>query len=249
MKIHILSDLHLECASFEPAVTSADLIVLAGDIGVGVTGINWAKECFQVPVLYVPGNHEFHDPSMLMDEHIALMQQACSGSNVMLMDNKTTVINGVRFIGSTLWTDLQKFKSILFCDADRIISEYEINQHAGGLKHFDWVYAQTLFERNKLWLQSELARSFNGKTVVATHHAPSRKSIAPQYKGNDWNPCFASDLESLILDVDLWIHGHTHSSLDYVLNGARVVCNPRGYPNPLGGWENGFFTPSMVVEI
>ena len=28
--------------------------------------------------------------------------------------------------------------------------------------------------------------------------------------------------------AQLWIHGHTHDSFDYVVNGTRVVCNPRG---------------------
>ena len=40
---------------------------------------------------------------------------------------------------------------------------------------------------------------------------------------------FASDLDRLMGKAALWIHGHTHDSFDYVLNGTRVVCNPRGY--------------------
>jgi len=249
MNIHVLSDIHLECFLFKPPKISADLVILAGDIGVASAGIDWAKGHFDIPVLYVPGNHEYHDPSYTMIEIITAMEQASKGSNVILMNNKVMVIEGVRFIGTTLWSDLNKIESVLYCDADRIITEYEINQHAGGLKHFDWVYAQALFERNKLWLQLELARPFVGKTVVLTHHAPSMESIAPQYKDNEWNPCFVSDLESLMDGVDLWVHGHTHSNLNYDLNGTRVACNPRGYPNPLGGWENQAFDSSMMISI
>jgi len=249
MKIHILSDLHLECESFEPPETSANVVLLAGDIGIGANGIEWAKKHFEVPVLYVPGNHEYHDPSFSIDEHQVAMQQACKGSNVELMDNKVMVIEGVRYIGTTLWTDLKNFESVLYCDAYRIITDYEVSRNVGGLVHFDLAYAQYLFVRNRAWLESELAQPFTGKTVVVTHHAPSQKSIAPKYVGNEWNSCFASDLERLMDGVDLWVHGHTHSSLDYGINDTRVVCNPRGYPSPIKGWENPEFDPSKMVSI
>jgi len=249
MELHILSDIHLECERFEPPETSADVVILAGDIGVGTRGIDWAKKHFDVPVLYIPGNHEYHNPSLSMIEHLTDMQRACEGSTVMLMDNKVMVIEGVRFIGTTLWTDLKNFESVLYCDADRIITDYEVSRNVGGLVHFDSAHAQYLFARNRAWLESELAQSFTGKTVVVTHHAPSQKSIAAQYVGNDWNPCFASDLERLMDGVDLWIHGHTHSSLDYNIKGTQLMCNPRGYPNPRGGWENPEFNPSKMVSI
>jgi len=153
MKIHILSDIHLECGSFKPPETSADLVILAGDIGVGARGIDWAKIHFDIPVLYIPGNHEYHNPSLTMIEHLADMQRACEESNVVLMDNRVMVIEGVRFIGTTLWTDLTNFESVLYCDADRIITDYEVSRNVGGLVHFDLAYAQDLYERNKEWLQ------------------------------------------------------------------------------------------------
>jgi len=249
MELHILSDIHLECEGFVPPETSANIVILAGDIGVGTRGIDWAKRHFDVPVLYIPGNHEYHDPSLSMIEHLTDMQRVCEGSTVVLMDNKVMVIEGVRFIATTLWTDLTNFESVLYCDADRIITDYEVNRDVGGLMHFDLAYAQYLFARNRAWLVSELAQPFGGKTVVVTHHAPSQRSIATQYVGNDWNPCFVTDLEALMSGVDLWIHGHTHSSLDYGINDTRVVCNPRGYPSPIEGWENPEFNPTMVISI
>ena len=61
MKLHILSDLHLEFSSFEPLATDAEIIVLAGDIGKGAKGVYWARSVFpDKPILYVPGNHEFY---------------------------------------------------------------------------------------------------------------------------------------------------------------------------------------------
>jgi Icc-related predicted phosphoesterase len=80
------------------------------------------------------------------------------------------------------------------------------------------------------WLRANLAEEFVESTVVVTHHLPHRRSIHPKYNGSDLNPSFASDLSDLMgPPVSLWIHGHTHESFDYVVNGTRVVCNPCGY--------------------
>jgi len=248
MRIQILSDLHLECASFKPPQTDADIVVLAGDVGVGIEGVLWARETFDVPVIYVAGNHEFHDAAFSMAEHIALMKKAVEGSNVTVLDNDVAVLDGVRFVGTTLWTDMMDAYSALYCDVDRISVDEDEGEF--GSVHFTKEYGQELFDRNKAWLKVELATPFDGKTVVVTHHAPSWKSLHPQYVGNEWNPCFMTDLECLMGDgVDVWVHGHTHNNFDYQIAGTRVVCNPRGYPNPLGGWENNEFDAGKVVEV
>jgi len=289
LKIHLLSDLHLERAFFMPPVNSADIVVLAGDIGVGTQGVQWAKDFFDVPVIYVAGNHEYHDPHLPMAEHKALIQETCAGSNVHFLDNDVAMIEGVRFIGSTLWADLKRAPDALFCDLDSIVVKYEVTKTVDGLIHFNEAYnqslfeknkyrlasviakpfeqhelsktvsalqpfsetyAQSLFEKNKAWLKNELAKPFDGKTVVVTHHAPSLGSLHAQYADNPWNPCFISDLEYLMGDgVDLWMHGHTHNNFDYRVHGTRVVCNPRGYPNPLGNWENMMFNPDLMVQL
>ncbi|HEY6239973.1 MAG TPA: metallophosphoesterase, partial [Burkholderiales bacterium] len=61
MRIRIYSDLHLERAPFAPPADDADLVVLAGDIGNGAAGIDWARETFDKPVLYLAGNHEYYE--------------------------------------------------------------------------------------------------------------------------------------------------------------------------------------------
>jgi len=250
LNIYLLSDLHLECAFFMPPINTADVVVLAGDIGVGTQGLAWAKDVFDVPVIYVCGNHEYHDPLWSIAEHKTWMLGVCEDSNVHLLDNDVVIINGVRFIGSTLWSDLTRAPDALCCDIDHIIVDYGENKRPSGLVHFSEAYGQSLFDHNSAWLKSELAKPFDGKTVVVTHHAPSYGSLHGQYADNPWNPCFMSDLEHLMGDsVDLWLHGHTHNNFDYQVNGTRVVCNPRGYPNPFGGWENRMFDPDLMLEL
>jgi hypothetical protein len=115
--------------------------------------------------------------------------------------------------------------------------------------------------RDRAWLETVINQDFDGPTVVITHHLPSQRSIAPRYAGSLSNAGFVSELEPMMgaERVQLWIHGHTHSSFDYTVAGTRVVCNPRGYARGLGSnpeqarptlsFENPEFQPALVIEI
>jgi len=240
LKLHILSDLHLEFGPFQCVQTDADVVVLAGDIRPGSCAVKWAKKQFEQPVLFVPGNHEFYRGRML--QTLQWMAMSAAESNVHLLDRSCIVVDDIRFVGTTLWSDLSDQRiggcqcGVLDNDDDNIIGYGNSN-------------AQLLFERNRTWLKRQLAEPFTGKTVVITHHAPSASSIHPRFAGDAWNACFTSDMEDLMGDgVDLWIHGHTHNSFDYRIKGTRVVCNPRGYVVD-DGWENRDFDPALVVEV
>ena len=86
--------------------------------------------------------------------------------------------------------------------------------------------------------------------MVITHHAPSRGSIHPRFEGSLVNACFVSDAKYLLdgRRAQLWIHGHTHDSFDYVVNGTRIVCNPRGYAKA-GVNENALFDPDLTIDV
>ena len=105
------------------------------------------------------------------------------------------------------------------------------------------------------FIAAALADPFDGTTVVITHHTPSPKSVHPRYAGDALNAAFSSNLEHLMIGSKapaLWIHGHTHDSYDYVVNGCtRVVANPRGYTGRYGavGQENALFNPGLVIEV
>jgi len=249
MKIQIMSDLHLEFAPLKLKPVDADLIILAGDIQPGGRAVQWAKETFEIPVLYVPGNHEYYGNMLTMDELSRVIRNNCIGTNIHFLDCNHFEMDGVRFLGTTLWTDLldKPFGGVSYGVIDSDAAYIRINDGEGLNDHI----AQSLFDENCRWLNAEIEKPFTGKTVVITHHAPSGKSIHPQYAGNPWNSAFVTDMGYLMGGdrVDLWIHGHTHCCFDYLLNGTRVVCNPRGYPDPFGGFENPEFNPALVVEV
>lgn len=245
MKIHVLSDLHIEFAAFDAPRTDADVVILAGDIAVGATGVEWAGDTFpDRPVIYVPGNHEYYGHDIGLTEKL----RAAAPDNVRVLNDEAVEIGGARILGCTLWTDFDYYGEP---EAARRYSEQALGDFAAisnGERRFTPEDAAALHEQSRHWLINELAAAFDGPTIVVTHHLPAAPSVAPRYAEDPLNPAFASRLESLIEThrPALWVHGHTHAPCDYELFGTRVVCNPRGYP---GEVEASGFRADLVLEL
>jgi 3',5'-cyclic AMP phosphodiesterase CpdA len=251
MRIRVLSDLHLEFQRWAPPAAPADVVVLAGDIHAGAEGFRWARDHFpDGEIVYVPGNHEYY--GAVMSDMQALMRREAQRFGIHLLDPGAVEIAGVRFLGATLWTDFEldgrDDASIAraMAIAQTAMSDYHVirARHGGALSPDETC---ELHHRHVDWLAGALARPHDDPTVVVTHHLPHPDSIHEKYRGDPLNACFASDLSTLVrTPVSLWIHGHTHESTDYVVNGTRVVCNPRGYlpdePNPR-------FDPALVIHV
>lgn len=253
MKLHILSDLHLSQSGLALPHNDADVVILAGDIARPAQAMAWA-EGFCRPVLYVPGNHEFYGGSLVGVR--AELKQRCVGTQIHVLDDDELVINGVRFLGSTLWTDFLLYgyeggRTAAVADALRLMRDFHrIYLDEALTSLFSPVDAASLFQRHAAWLASKLAEPHAGPTVVVTHHAPSPRSIHPRFADSPLNACFVSNAEHLMdgRRVQLWVHGHTHDSFDYTVNGTRVVCNPRGYARD-GVNENVQFDANFVVQV
>ena len=247
MKLHILNDLHIEFEDFESPATDADVVVLAGDIGVGLEGLRWAEARFpDRPVIYVPGNHEFYHHDLTLIEEL----KAQAPEHIHVLNDDQVVIDGVRFLGTILWTDFDLFgeadKFFAMQAARQRMTDFSIIQNHG--QRFTPEDAIRLHTTSRDWLAAMLTESFDGRTVVVTHHAPSSQSVHPRHARDLLTPAFASNLENLMEGerAALWVHGHMHDTFDYEIYGTRVVCNPRGYaPNAL----NADFRPDLVVEI
>jgi predicted phosphodiesterase len=270
VKLLILSDLHLEFLPLVPTANEADVVVLAGDIDLGVSGISWGRQSFpDQEVVYVAGNHEFygHDWDTLLDD----LREEARCQHVHFLENDAADIAGVRFLGTGLWTDFDFFGAGRRAEAMRVAQEYmtdyvriSVSRPQAGLDPVkrklqpggrsllvpELVRSRHLASRS--WLQARLAESIDRKTIVVTHFLPSAQSVADRFKQDLTSAAFASDLDGLMGNAALWVHGHTHDSFDYTLNGTRVVCNPRGYCEFTGGGvecENHLFDPEKMVEI
>ena len=255
MKLHVLSDLHLEFADFAPASNTADVIVLAGDIGLCSKGVTWARKSFpKQEIIYVAGNHEFYGSQR--SHVIEDIQNACAENSIHFLDDDGIELHDlqlntpVRFLGATLWTDFLLFgedhKSKCLSYGELYLNDFRRIRDGG--RNFSPRKSIQLHEKSLVWLQKELESPFNGKTVVVTHHLPSILSVAERYKPDLLSACFSSELAHLFGKMSLWIHGHTHDSCDYLMNGTRVVCNPRGYVRSNHA-ENPKFDPTLIIEI
>ncbi|MGE0311776.1 MAG: metallophosphoesterase [Lautropia sp.] len=258
MRLAVFSDLHLEFEPFvpAPAARSADVVVLAGDIHNGVAALQWARRTFpEQPIVQIAGNHEFFGAQW--QALLAELRREARTLGIHFLENDALVLDGVRFLGATLWTDFALYARPgrpLSMDAQtarevlgrRMVDFSAIRWEARTLDPADSV---ALHLQTRRWLEASLARPHDGPTVVVTHHLPTIHSVAPAFVTAVSNAAFASDLDDLFGPVSLWIHGHTHHSFDYRRGSTRIVANPRGYPMRDGRLENPAFDPGLVVEV
>lgn len=240
MDIQIVSDLHIdswgfglrEPLPFGPEHVKGDVLVIAGDVCEGLTHLSDYMKTLDevgVPILFVPGNHEyfFYDMITYRTRLRSLLRPL---KNVTVLDCEEKIFNGVRFIGATLWTNFGLSKRKMM-DCENVMPEYEFVKAdwEGMPLTADDVLAR--HEEDLNWMDERLSEKFDGPSVVVSHHAPSYRSISKRFLGNSANPGFVSDLSNFVRKHNpaLWIHGHTHDSLDYVLDKTRIICNSCGY--------------------
>ena len=252
MKLHVLSDLHLAVRPFDPPTADADVTVIAGDLGTPDEAVTWARGLGR-PVVLIPGNHEYHGHSI--PGAVRRMRELAEGTSVHVLANDALVLGGVRFLGTTLWTDYLLYddaeaRALAIVEAWRLVKDYRAIRLDDDGAPFTPYAAAALFAGNSRWLAARLDEPHDGPTVVVSHHAPSARSVHPRFAESIVNPSFVSNAEHLLngRKVALWVHGHAHDGFDYAVNGTRVLCNPRGHTRH-GAIENDRFDPGMVVEV
>ena len=271
MKIQLLSDLHLEVHPHyrpQPA-PDADVLVLAGDIGSYQSGSRMAGDEFglerfsprrgwPVPVVYVPGNHEYDN--LDFDEAHQRLRAVCERLGLIWLEREVLILGPVRLVGTTLWTDFDA----LATDEDRsapgpaaILKRREkafraanfYLQKTGATRGGRPWLAEGWREQGLVcqqWLRDALATPFDGSTVVVTHFAPSLRSADPRYGLTPGTAGFCNALDDLLPRAQLWLHGHLHCQQDYVAGGCRVVANTLGYATK--GEQEGF-RDQLVLQV
>jgi predicted phosphodiesterase len=259
MRLLILSDLHLDlwrerAPRIDPTISRPDAVVLAGDIHKGGSAVKWAAETFPgLPVIYVSGNHENYGRTLEEAEE-EIREECRQHMNVHYLNCDDAAIDGVRFLGCTLWTDYLLFGAAhrwsAMLKAREAMNDYRlIRLRKHDCRTLHPVDTVRIHAQHRAWLERKLAQPFSGKTIVVTHMAPSALSIAPKYETDLTSAAFASRLEGLVAQADLWVHGHMHRSFSYRIEKCRVVCNPCGYMTRSGGTENDLFDSNFVMEV
>ena len=264
MKIQLLSDLHLEAHPYfepEPAA-AAEVLVLAGDIGSYQEGGQLTDQTFGLerfsplpqfagwptPVLFVPGNHEYDAQDF--DAAHARLRTVCDRLGIAWLERETLVLHGVRFVGTTLWSDFDALADHEgSTDLARRLKQRDKAFRAanfylrktGGTRHAEPFVAESVRAQALLcqqWLREALAQPHSGPTVAVTHFAPSLRSADPRYGLVPGTAGFCNALDDLLPLARLWLHGHLHAHSDYTVAGTdgqgapwqcRVVANPLGY--------------------
>lgn len=259
MKIHYLSDIHLDISG-PLKLPGGEVLILAGDACEAhslqkefhstkpIPYHGGAYPCYDFfhfecskydKVFYVLGNHEHYGGKMWKTK---AQIETMLPSNVTVLEDQSEIYQGIKFIGSTLWTDMDKGNPVTLNLIQGCMNDYrKITYKAGPdsyrkLRPIDTVH---IHRESRKFIENELKQGI--PTVVITHMAPTGFSINEKFAGAATNAAYFSDLSELILDnpnIKYWIHGHVHDPADYMVGETRVLCNPRGYLP----WEadNGF---------
>lgn len=242
MRIHLVSDLHLELSKSYPTYLSkveADTLVLAGDIGKPFTDkyenfIDYCAKLFK-HVIIVAGNHEYYQSKLKksMLEIDNRIKEICDKhDNTYFLQRSSIVIDNIRFVGCTLWSLCEKYanKTNDFDNIKHMTIATYLQLHMSDSKYLDNILDTTTYF-----------------TVVVTHHVPSYKLINSKYKGDITNSFYASHLDHIISKANVWLCGHTHSSLNMVINNCQCVINAYGYPSERR--EDTGFDPDLIIDL
>ncbi len=257
VRIRYMSDLHLEFTNYQPVTIPSvgeDLVILAGDIGVGTEGVEWALKAFgDRQVIYVFGNHEFYGNRL--PDLFNQSKELARGTNVKILENEAFVFRGIRFLGCTLWTDFKLFgdakQRICMQTADDCMNDFNCIWMGPpwGLRRLSPKDVLTQHELSRNWLDGEI-RSSHEPCVVITHHGPSYSVCAAEYQNDLLTAAFLSKADDLLRPpVKAWIFGHTHQVLNFEINGVPVMSNQRGYPGhdvPRFSWDACF---DVAIDI
>ena len=282
MKIQLLSDLHLEThPHYRPRpAPGADVLVLAGDIGsyqegslltahqdedFGLARFSPRADlaAWPTPVLFVPGNHEYD--GLDWDEAHQRLRRTCERLQITWLDREVLHWPGVRFIGSTLWSDFDALgplagQTTMHASATALAAQLKARDKAfraadfylrktGGTRRGAPLLSAAMRELgldSQAWLTQALAQPFAGTTVVVTHFAPSLLSADPRYGRTPGTAGFCNALDPLLSQAQVWLHGHVHCPIDYTQHGCRVLANPLGYARK---GEQAHFQDTLLIDL
>ena len=176
----------------------------------------------------------------------------CPEARVHLLDPGTVQIDGVCFIGATLWTDLA-LKGPTQTAAAHLLLRRGVSDFMGAIRHrggyFTTGESVERHRSERAFIERELARPRRAgeRAVVVTHHAPSPQCIRPWFDGYPFNPAFASNLDRVLKSYQpaLWIHGHMHDPVDEWLGDTRLLANPAGYAHE----NKRGFDPALCIDL
>ena len=255
MRVNVISDLHLEFGDLE--LPGGDVLVISGDacesrtlrkhkyqaeylLGDEFKRVDRAARFFHEEVtkyrecIYVMGNHEHYSGKYHKTWHELIAEMP---DNVEVLEQQHTEIDGVLFLGATLWTSCNKGDPLTMQVLKNGMNDYRAITYHDRVRNvyrkLDPRDTMEDYSRTVQYFRTMCELNRDKKIVICTHHAPTFQSVHDHYKHDkEMNGGYASDLSEFILDnenIRFWTHGHMHDPSDYMVGECRVICNPRGY--------------------
>lgn len=256
MKYHYISDVHLDfnarhIQDFIPAVMqqgwvpSENTLIVAGDISPHVNQsvlFLTHSATFFKDVLFVLGNHDYMDTGLQgTRKAYTTALELVNLPNLHWLDNSEVILEGVRFVGGTMWTDYYSSNELQMSNCKRFMPELKC------------------FPINGVIQENRVFEDFVGKiskevktlpTVCITHHLPSDECIDSKYNSSPINGGFSNRVpDDIIGAFDIWIHGHTHTEVNLNIEGTNVVANPAGYPGEIPSYTSSYFTLDKQYRV
>lgn len=239
LKIHYLSDIHLEYYDLtkisrllKQIVPQSTICVLAGDIGYPFQStyeafLHGIHSKFE-HIFLIHRNHEYYqlknNKGKNNEEIVQKTREIIESHNLhkihFLHNSYYDLPNSnFRFIGSILSSKIE--------DPRYLSNDYELIYQSSISK------LNQTHELCKNYIQNELIEAQNKekKVIMISHHLPSFKLNHQKYvKYINYHQCFSSHSDDLINDpVKLWIFGHTHTNINMNINNVLCIANPIGY--------------------
>lgn len=205
-------------------------------------------------VVFVLGNHDYWHGNLMYEAKKTRDMIAKRGmTNVFLIEREALVLDQVKFVGGTLWTDFDRGNPLVMMQASGTMRDYAHVRNGPGYgplrpNAVSGIHQQT---RNHIFADG-VKDSPDQRVICVSHMAPSYESIADDYQtaSQDYiNFFYYSDISREIAfnkhDIELWVHGHCHTPSDYTIGNTRIVCNPRGYQ----GYEQTGWDPKWRYDL
>lgn len=186
-------------------------------------------------VVAIAGNHELYH-GRFPDAYDWLRTEYGRYPNIHFLQNDQVEIDGVTFLGGTLWTDFNKRDPLTLRLIANMMNDFRVvinsdrnwRRFAPGDALHEHIITRDYFKH-------VLDNAPDKRYVVVGHHAPSPLSVHPRFaKDTIANGGYFSDLSEFILDhpqIKLWVHGHMHDPQTHYMGDTLIAANPRGYAN------------------
>jgi hypothetical protein len=244
MRLAYFSDLHLEFRvqqphlnypllrwgpDLEPLKGQVDALLLAGDIGDADQHCDYVRQALdflEVPVIGVPGNHEYYGSSF-------------PNPSISDLDRSQVVLDGIRFLCCTLWTDFNCFgdRSFVMQIAPKILNDFQV------IRGMSPQVMLNEHQTSRHWLLETLREPFGGKTVIMTHNSPHTAARNRNHPFDMKSACFVTDCNDVLnaavaAGVTTWIYGHDHYTQSVDMgDGLWLRSAQVGYPGERAGWS------------